>query len=175
MKFYDEKTKYLKSLKLEDAYSFLLNNQGWLHNPNIDVSLIKGDLLEGEYGFFFNRGFNKNNPDLLGPHTKKETELFLNNGKPLLFDHLGHDLKRLHNYETHGNVVAIDEIYIHLYYASGNLSCGYSNDHASVTGTLFGYSNDAINFFLARYDLYKKTGNLKMAQCLNKGLNLSFV
>jgi len=165
MSYYKEKTDFLKTMKLEDAYLFLLNNIGYFYNPNIDVSSIK--KTAGFVGVGLNphliKSYNKENPRLIGPHTAKERELMQLGAKPLIFDgfgiknNYGFSENEIKNYHIESDYLSIDPVYIELFKIARSEFKSNQSSHM-VAGTILGYSKTSIELFTITQNFNKRLG-----------------
>ncbi len=140
--FYTEKTNHLKSMSLSEAYYFLLNNVGWLHNPEVKILRDKNGKcpwLKGAGSY----------TTLFAPHNHQEEEYFEQGGKPVIFGHptLKSKIRTVKEFDhKNRSVEAIDSIYLDLFNLATPQFLENEESHR-VAGTLLGYSKEAIDFY----------------------------
>lgn len=140
--FYAEKTNYLKSMSLSEAYDFLLNNVGWLHNP--EVKLLRDQ--NGKCPWLKESG---SYTTLFAPHNYQEEEYFDQGGKPVIFGHptLKSEIRTVKRFDhKNRSVEAIDSVYLDLFNLATPQFLENDESHR-VAGTLLGYSKEAIDFY----------------------------
>jgi hypothetical protein len=129
-------------MSLSEAYDFLLNNVGWLHNP--EVKLLRDQ--NGKCPWLKESG---SYTTLFAPHNYQEEEYFKQGGKPVVFGEptINTDIVTVKGFDhKNARIQAIDEIYLNLFKLASSQFLKNDESHR-VAGTLLGYSKEAIDFY----------------------------